>query len=179
MRLDAPLFGRRVSLREHVESDLDAYHAWRGDRAVMRFLSWRSRSREQSRASLADAIAEQSRADRTKCFLAVERLADGAIAGDVGLDLREDGEVGIGWFLLPGFQGEGIATEAAGLLIRFAFERLGFRAVVASCDSENRASSRVMRKLGMTKVTEHPRESRTATRLHYRLESGNGDRPRF
>jgi RimJ/RimL family protein N-acetyltransferase len=178
LRLDAPLVGRRVSLREHVESDLDAYHAWRGDRAVMRFLSWRSRSREESRASLAAAIAEQSRTARTKYYLAALRLADGGIAGDVGLDLREDGEAGIGWFLLPGFQGQGIATEAAGLLIRFAFERLGLRAVVASCDSANRASARVLQKLGMTKVAEHPRASRTGTRLHYRLGSGNGDRPR-
>jgi len=173
LRLAAPLVGPRVSLREHVESDLDAYHAWRGDPAVMRFLPWRSRSRDDSRVSLAEAIAEQASPGRTKYFLAVERLKGGVIAGDVGFDLRENGEAGLGWFLPPAFQGQGLATEAAKLLIGFAFEHLRLRAVIASCDSANHASERVMQKCGMTPIARTPRTSRSGIRLHYRLERGD------
>lgn len=168
--------GSRVRLREHVESDLDAYHAWRGDPESMRFLSWRSRSREESHASLAEAIREQSNPSRTKYFLAVEWSADGTIAGDVGLEVRERGEASLGWFLLPEFQGRGLATEAAGLLIAFASAALGLEKVVASCDASHTASERVMQKCGMTLAATAPRVSRPGTRLHYHLDLRNRNR---
>jgi ribosomal-protein-alanine N-acetyltransferase len=170
LKLTAPLEGRRVLVREHVESDLEAFHAWRGDRGVMQFLSWSSRSLEESRASLAEAIAEQSRPDRTRYYFAVVRRDGGAIAGDVGLDLRGMEEAGLGWFLLPEHQGLGLATEAARLLIRFGFETLGLRALVASCDAENRRSEHVMQQCGMSQVGDAPRCSRAGRRLFYRLE---------
>lgn len=50
----------------------------------------------------------------------------------------------------PGLQGSGVATEAGAALIRYAFEQLGFSEVRGSADAPNRASLRVMEKLGMT-----------------------------
>lgn len=177
MKLESPLACPRVRLREHVASDLDAYHAWRGDPEVMRFLSWRSRSREESRASLAEAIREQSNPGRTKYFLAIEAAADAEIAGDVGLELAEDGAAGLGWFLRPEFQDRGLATEAAVRLISFASEILGVGEIVASCDAMNTPSERVMQKCGMTLARRAPRASRPGTRLHYHLNLRNGDGP--
>ncbi len=47
-------------------------------------------------------------------------------------------------------QGQGIATEAARVLIRYAFEQLGLPTIEASTDVGNKASVRVLEKLGMS-----------------------------
>lgn len=80
------------------------------------------------------------------------------------LRLRETGELaGFGGFwhfrdppelelllgLAEAWWGRGIAAEAGRALIRFAFETLGFGEVRGSTDAPNRASIRVMEKMGM------------------------------
>ena len=170
MRLGAALVGPRVRVREHTPADLDAFHAWRGDPVAMRYLPWRSRSRAESRAALADAIAQQRLSERARYFFAVDLAGTGDRIGDVGFDLRPDGEAGFGWFLRPEWWGRGLATEAARLTIDFAFARVGVAAVVASCDARNRASERVMQKCGLVRVGASPRRDEATARLHYRRE---------
>ncbi len=46
--------------------------------------------------------------------------------------------------------GQGLAAEAARVLIRYGFEALGFNEIIASTDASNEASIRVMEKAGMT-----------------------------
>jgi ribosomal-protein-alanine N-acetyltransferase len=45
--------------------------------------------------------------------------------------------------------GRGIATEAAQACVRYAFEEVGMERVIAGADAPNRASLRVIEKLGM------------------------------
>jgi len=45
--------------------------------------------------------------------------------------------------------GRGIATEAARLVLRYAFEHYGLNRVEATCMPENAGSRRVLEKLGM------------------------------
>ena len=49
-------------------------------------------------------------------------------------------------------RGKGYATEAAKALMDHAFEVLNAERVQAHCDSRNRASEKIMIKLGMTMV---------------------------
>jgi len=49
----------------------------------------------------------------------------------------------------PDEWGKGYASEAARRVLAFAFEELDAHRVIAFCDAENRASERVMQKLGM------------------------------
>ena len=58
-------------------------------------------------------------------------------------------EMGLYWAVDPDYQRQGIACEAAEALIRFAFETLSLRVIVATTEHENTASIRVMEKLGM------------------------------
>jgi RimJ/RimL family protein N-acetyltransferase len=59
-------------------------------------------------------------------------------------------EVGLFWALAPAHRGRGLATEAARAMVRFAFDELRVRRVVATTDFDNAASIAVMRRLGMT-----------------------------
>jgi RimJ/RimL family protein N-acetyltransferase len=59
-------------------------------------------------------------------------------------------EVEIGWMLQRAAWGYGYATEAGRAVCDEAFERLGLESVVAEHHPANRASARVIEKLGMT-----------------------------
>lgn len=100
---------------------------------------------------------------------ALVRLSDNALVGLCGLvpslapfgllpsfpDIPPDQrhlkqpEVGLYYALSPSERGKGYATEAAGALIRFAFEAMEVRRVVATTTNDNEASRAVMRRLGM------------------------------
>ncbi len=78
--------------------------------------------------------------------------AGGRFAGRGGLRLVElDGrpEVELLWAVRSDLHGRGLATELARAAARFAFESVGLREVVAFTLPSNRASERVMLKLGM------------------------------
>ncbi|ABL81685.1 MULTISPECIES: GNAT family protein [unclassified Nocardioides] len=55
----------------------------------------------------------------------------------------------IGWVVSPDWQGRGLATESVSALLDICFGHLGLHRVVAGCTVENRASWRLMERLGM------------------------------
>jgi RimJ/RimL family protein N-acetyltransferase len=58
-------------------------------------------------------------------------------------------DVEIGWWLLPEAWGRGLATEGALAVRDEAFERVGLDRIIGRYDPRNRASGRIMEKLGM------------------------------
>ena len=52
--------------------------------------------------------------------------------------------------LLPGFSGQGYATETSKVMITYAFQELGFEYVLAAMDEPHKASQKVAQRLGMT-----------------------------
>jgi RimJ/RimL family protein N-acetyltransferase len=58
-------------------------------------------------------------------------------------------EFGLYYALAPAFQRQGYAAEAAGAMIRYAFNALQLRRIIATTSYDNAASIGVMRKLGM------------------------------
>ncbi|TIC81297.1 GNAT family N-acetyltransferase [Nocardioides sp. GY 10113] len=55
----------------------------------------------------------------------------------------------LGWVLDPSHAGRGYATEAVRELLRYCFEELGVRRVVAQCFLDNEPSWRLMERVGM------------------------------
>lgn len=150
--LPLPLATERLVLRELVESDLDAMHAYASQADVTQFLFWGPNSRADTVASLASFIASQ-RDDPRRVFELglVERGQDGLIGalclylGDP--ETRRDAE--IGFVLHPDFSGRGYVSEAAEALMRAGFDQLGLHRIWATCDTRNAASVRVLEKIGM------------------------------
>jgi RimJ/RimL family protein N-acetyltransferase len=71
-------------------------------------------------------------------------------------DGRFSAEVGLFWALAPEHRGRGYASEAARALIRYGFDALQLRRIVATTSYDNAASAAVMRRLGM-RVERNPR----------------------
>jgi RimJ/RimL family protein N-acetyltransferase len=143
----------RLILRGWRDDDLDPLAAMNADPEVMRYIGDGSvRDREQSAAGLVQV--ERDWEERGYGLFAVEVKETGQLAGWVALAepafLPEVlPAVEIGWRLGRAFWGAGIATEAARVVLRFGFEDRGLMRIISIRHPDNRASGRVMEKLGL------------------------------
>jgi RimJ/RimL family protein N-acetyltransferase len=138
----------RLSLRPLGRADLPEIAAMHQDARVMATLGG-LRSREDSERFV-DAIAEHWERRGFGLWVARERET-GEFAGRGGLhavDVLGRAEVEVAYALLPPFWGRGLATELAAASVRVAFDELGLADLVAFALVDNRASQRVMEKLG-------------------------------
>lgn len=89
----------------------------------------------------------------------------------------------IGWWLARRYWGRGLATEAARVALRDAFERAGFDRIISIARPENAASLRIMEKLGLQPEGQFEKEgvplvrysidgSRSYTTPRFRSSSG-------
>lgn len=75
---------------------------------------------------------------------------DRVIGGcNLGID-REAATAELGYSIGPSWRGRGLASEAAGALLRYAFEEHDLAVVWARADAGNSASHRVLERVGMT-----------------------------
>ena len=70
------------------------------------------------------------------------------LIGVVGAHLRDPSEIEIGYWIGTAFHGQGYATEASGAVIAMLQREFPARRIIAECRRENRASWRVLEKLG-------------------------------
>lgn len=141
----------RLWLSEWSLSDLEESRPIFTDPDVMRYISGGSpRSGDQIR----EFIARQQNHFRSRGFCLWKLLLkpQAHLIGFCGLQpLELDGasEVEIGWRLAKDQWGRGLATEAARVALRHAVEYAHLERVIAIAMPENRASLRIMEKLGM------------------------------
>jgi ribosomal-protein-alanine N-acetyltransferase len=81
------LESKRLIIRDHIESDLDAVHSWISAEFVMTFLDWRTDSINQTKKYLRKTIKEAKSHNRTRYFFATEIKESGQIIGDVGFTI--------------------------------------------------------------------------------------------
>jgi ribosomal-protein-alanine N-acetyltransferase len=156
------LRGARVVLRPFRVDDVAAVLAYASDAEVTRHLEWDA---YDDPATAAAFIRSTLGGPPLWYAYAVTDRETGALVG--GADLRvvsafdRRGEVGYG--LARSHWGKGYAAEAAALLVRFGFERLGLVRVQALCAVDNIRSLRTLERVGMR------REGRL---VNYRLKHG-------
>lgn len=63
--------------------------------------------------------------------------------------LPEFDEIDLGYRFLPQYWGSGLATEAADAILTYGFDQLELKKIIAIAMKENKASIRVMEKVGM------------------------------
>jgi RimJ/RimL family protein N-acetyltransferase len=142
----------RLRLRPLAASDEADLVALDSDPEVMRYVGSpagvKSPAETLERARL--RIREEQRGDYAPLgFWRIEGRSDGAFHG-VGALIRMPGgeEVEVAYRLARSAWGQGIATEAAAALVAHALGPLALPRVVAVTYPENRASQRVLDKLG-------------------------------
>src|SRR5918995_4622325 len=83
----------------------------------------------------------------------IVRRSDGLAVGDAGFHgpPGEEGEVEIGYALVPAARGTGLAAEATGLLVAWARAQPGVRSVTARVEPSNGPSRRLLERLGFAR----------------------------
>jgi [ribosomal protein S5]-alanine N-acetyltransferase len=85
------------------------------------------------------------------CLWKLIPKGENRIVGFCGLQPLDDlPGIEVGWWLASDLWGQGLATEAAQAVLNDGFGRLGLPRIVAVALRENRASIRIMEKLGMS-----------------------------
>jgi RimJ/RimL family protein N-acetyltransferase len=140
----------RLVLRELVEDDWQAVHAFLSDPEVSRYCPFQPPTEEETRQEIRKLIDGRHAAPPQYDFALVLR-STGALIGLCRLTIRPDelrqGE--ILYLLNRHYWGQGYATEAVRAVLGYGFEELGLHRVYATCRPANVASSRVMEKVGM------------------------------
>jgi [ribosomal protein S5]-alanine N-acetyltransferase len=138
----------RLILRPFEASDAEAAFGWFGNPVVMRFTpTGPDKTIAQTEARLRLFIEHQQTHGFSK-WLILDR-ASGVAIGDSGLLVLKDyGWVDLGFRLAQLYWGKGLATEVASAWVRVAFVELGLTRLGAFAHPENRASTRVLEKLG-------------------------------
>ena len=132
----------------------DAVDMWPyvSDPKLPRFMIWEAHRDRGETAAFIDRQGVQL-AEGTSITWALRE--NGALCGLMGLHgiLRILGawrvdRAELGYWLAPPFHGRGLATEAGGAVLAFAYGPLGLHKVTVGCITENEASRRVIEKLG-------------------------------
>jgi RimJ/RimL family protein N-acetyltransferase len=151
-----PIETERLRIRPF-EPDRDAeplFELW-GDAEAMRFVRPASKSVEEVRERL-EGMLESNRSPEWARngwgIWALEERESAQLVGLVGLFPlgRVGPEIELAYHVVPSRWGRGYATEAGAALLAAAWHATELDHVVAVAYEENRASRRVMVKLGMT-----------------------------
>ncbi|WP_135821785.1 GNAT family N-acetyltransferase [Halostella litorea] len=137
------LSGDRVALRTVEEEDLPFLRDHRNDPAVRRPMTFdRPTNLEQQRDRFEDLYDGDD--------VVLLACVDGEPVGHVALFHVDDsaGHAEVGYWLTPGAQGEGYATEAVSLLLDYAFDERRLHRVRARAIETNDASRALLDRLG-------------------------------
>lgn len=87
------------------------------------------------------------------------------IIGDMGFRRRNENqeELELGYSIVPSYQGSGYAAEMAQAILEWGLKQPRIKRIVASCDSDNFASIRVLEKVGLNLQGEKERKLHWST----------------
>lgn len=143
----------RVELRRWRTTDLDVL-----DRAINESLEhlapWMPWAAGHGRPQTAGFLARNREEWETGEAYGYAITSGGAVIGSCGLHRRiGEGGLEIGYWIHPRRTGQGLATMAAGALVRQGFRLPGTDRIEIHHDAANTASGAVPRRLGFTEIT--------------------------
>ena len=149
------LITTRLRLEPFDDAHVDGLNAINSDLEVMRFLSGRAETRDETLAVVERVKARW--AEYGFSWWTFIELTSGEIVGAGCIQhLRKSGSapdptcpLEVGWRLRRDRWRQGLATEAAVAMTDFAFQTLRTNVLYAVCRPENTASASVMKRLGM------------------------------
>lgn len=143
----------RLQLRPFTQADYDLVYAIAADPGTTKYLYYWARMgmtvEADTKRFLDYAVGGWGKRPIIDREYVLVRKEDGAAIGDGSIQIVDEKTAEIGWILLPEYRGCGYVTEMARELLRFGFEEMRMECIIASCDSRNAASYRVMERLQM------------------------------
>jgi len=147
------LTGKRLTLREFTDDDINAVLAIYGNPVVTEHLSFEPRTREQVAVTLQSVTTAARVEPRTEYSLAAALPETGEVIGfaRLAVDTQHPGQSSgqLGFALRTDTWGQGLGEETVTLLLRLGFEQLGLHRLWGARSPVNDVSGRLMNKLAM------------------------------
>ncbi len=143
---------KNLTLRLITEPDLPSIHSLQSIPEVDKYNTLGIPKDFEETKKVMTPLLESNKKSKNDYFtFAIEQKADGDFVGLIALSLKStkfnSAEV---WFKLnPTFWGLGYATESLNKILDFGFGKLKLHRIGAGCAVENKASARVLEKVGM------------------------------
>ncbi|HEV2914647.1 MAG TPA: GNAT family N-acetyltransferase [Pyrinomonadaceae bacterium] len=139
----------RLILRTWLLNDLKDFLEIYGDPEVWRYVDPNGVLRNETAARRSLMRGQAYQQEHGFCHWAVVEKSRGRVIGACGFNLFRGGpQLELVYHFARLYWGRGYATEAVRACLRYASEKLGAPEIVASIDSENLASRRVLEKIG-------------------------------
>jgi RimJ/RimL family protein N-acetyltransferase len=138
----------RLLLREFALEDVEAFFRMVSDPDVIRYTGDGAKTIEEARKGLEERPLQDYRKHGYARWVTVYKPT-GRVIGFAGLKYLDDvKEVDLGYRFFKEYWGRGIATEASRPIVAYGFDVLRLSRMIAFADIENKASIRVLEKVG-------------------------------
>ena len=138
----------RLLLRKFNINDAETiFYAWTSDERVAKYTSWHAHKSIDDTKTYVEYMASKRELSDYNWIIECDNKIIGSI--NVCYSDEELEIAGLAYVLAYDYWGKGYMTEAARAVIKFLFNDVNYRKIIAGCDSENIGSSRVMEKVGM------------------------------
>lgn len=139
----------RLLLRKPLADDARRLFAsYAGDEEVTRYLTWQPHRSISESETVISRFIEAWAAETEFCWLLLSRNTDELLGSITARN--HPGEIELGYVLARATWGKGLMVEAVTAVTDWAFSEPTISRVRAICDSENRASIRVLEKAGFS-----------------------------
>lgn len=140
----------RLRVRLLTMADFDLYFSLQNDAEVMRYIRPPEPDRDAVKARLETQEKYAAENPGMGSILGQLKTTGGAVATGVvrHIDYQPGNDLEIGYLIIREYWGQGLATELAAGLAKYAFEKFGVDRVLAVIDPENFASQKVVEKCG-------------------------------
>ncbi|HZC06872.1 MAG TPA: GNAT family protein [Ktedonobacterales bacterium] len=141
----------RLRLRRFRDDDLEPFMAYRNDLEVARYQSWEGISLVEAHAFIEAQRETPLGVPGEGAQIAIELKETGALIGDCyfHVEAEHPWQAEIGYTLATEAQGRGLATEAVGAWLTYAFDTFHLHRVIAIVDCENLRSVALLERLGV------------------------------
>ena len=142
----------RLYLRPLTLEDVKDVYAYAKDPQVSKYVTWDTHTTQAQTQEFIQNYAFKKYAEGELEPYGIVLKRENQVIGTVGCSWqrKKDNIMSMGYALAKEYWGQGLMTEAAQALMDYVFESQKPYLIMAWCISENKASSQVMQKLGMT-----------------------------
>ena len=143
----AELWTERLTLRRYRPEDADdLYHYLGKDPAMYEYSGWNPYATLEMARQTVRGFIDAYKDEHVYSWV---MDVDDVIVGTIGAYDCKDSHIEVGFSVVKGWQGRGLATEALKKVLEYLTENEGIPCVTAWCAGENIGSQNVMKKAGM------------------------------
>ena len=143
------LWTERMTLRRYRPEDADALYRYLGtDPAMYEYSGWNPYATLEMARETVQGFINRYDYDDEQTYSWVMDIDD-VIVGTIGAYDYHDDRIEVGFSVVPGWQGRGLATAALKKVLEYLTGNEGIPCVTAWCAAENIGSQRVLEKAGM------------------------------